>query len=53
MFVHQLAQEIAQVGHPFQEYGKYTNDDCKLFEGVHKFGITKLDVIFEEMLLSG
>ena len=30
-----LLQEIAQIGNPLDEYGKYSNDDRILFKRVH------------------
>ena len=45
-----LAQKIAQVGNPFDEYGKYPDNDRILFERVHNIYYYNLDLIFEQML---
>ena len=50
-FMHQFAQEIAQVGNPFEKYGKYPDNDCILFKRVHHIiVIINLDEIFEKKL---
>ena len=37
MVMEDLTEQISQVGDPFEEYGKYPNDDRILFERVHNF----------------
>jgi hypothetical protein len=34
-FMHQFAQEIAQVRNPFEKYGEYPDNDRILFKRVH------------------
>jgi hypothetical protein len=37
MMLKDFTQEITQIRYPFEEYGKYPNDDRILFERVHNF----------------
>jgi hypothetical protein len=50
-FMHQLAQEIAQVGNPFEKYGERPDNDGILFKRVHHIiVIMNSDEIFEKTL---